>query len=103
VDSSGGLEKPVTPTTGTGNTGNTGTGNTGSGNTGNVGTGTGSTGSGGSTTGVPPQPQPMNAAEASSHDSEACQMGHAPASSGVLSLLTLLGALFGLKRRRAQR
>jgi hypothetical protein len=92
VDGGGGQETPTTPTTGTGNTGNTGTG------TGNPGTG-----SGGSTTGVPPQPQGTNADDASSHESAACQMGHAPASSGALSLLALLGALFGLKRRRAQR
>jgi hypothetical protein len=89
VDSSGGLETPTTPTTGTGNTGSTGSG-----------TGTG-TGGGGSTTGVPPQPETTNADDATSHDSAACQMGHAPASSGVLSLLTLLGALLGLKRRRS--
>ena len=57
--------------------------------------------SGGSTTGVPPQPQGTNADDASSHESAACQMGHAPASSGALSLLALLGALFGLKRRRS--
>ncbi|HKY36357.1 MAG TPA: hypothetical protein VJN18_10485 [Polyangiaceae bacterium] len=36
-----------------------------------------------------------------SRESAACQMGHAPASSGVLSLLAVLGALLGLKRRRA--
>jgi hypothetical protein len=36
-----------------------------------------------------------------SRESAACQMGHAPASSGVLSLLVVLGALIGLKRRRA--
>ncbi|HEY6080443.1 MAG TPA: hypothetical protein VIW29_16630 [Polyangiaceae bacterium] len=35
-----------------------------------------------------------------SHESTACQMGHAPASTGALSLLTVLGALVGLKRRR---
>jgi hypothetical protein len=81
VDSVGGLDKPTTPTSGNG-----------------TGTGTGSAGTG-STTGVPPQPEANNA-DASSNESSACQMGHAPASTGALSLLTLLGALFGLKRRR---
>jgi hypothetical protein len=52
---------------------------------------------------TPATPEAANGADAASHDSAACQMGHAPASSGVISLLTLLGALFGLKRRRAQR
>jgi hypothetical protein len=61
------------------------------------------TGAGGGTAGSgTPAPEKANAADGSSHESAACQMGHAPASSGVLSLLTLLGALFGLKRRRAQ-
>jgi hypothetical protein len=81
VDSSSGLERPTT-----------------------AGSGTGNTGSGGSTAaGLPPQPEATNADDAASHDSAACQMGHAPASSGALSLLTLLGALFGLSRRRSQR
>lgn len=80
VDGSGSPEKPTTPT-GTGTIGN---------------------GSGGSTTtGAPPQPETTNADDAASHDSAACQMGHAPVSTGALSLLTLLGALFGLKRRRS--
>lgn len=52
----------------------------------------------GTTTPTTPE---ANGDDATSHDSAACQMGHAPASSGVISLLTLLGALFGLKRRRA--
>jgi hypothetical protein len=38
-----------------------------------------------------------------SRESGTCQMGHAPASNAAFSLLTLLGALFGLKRRRAPR
>ena len=41
--------------------------------------------------------------ELPSRESGTCQMGHAPASSGAVSLLTLLGALFGFKRRRLQR
>lgn len=84
VDSSDDLEVPVS---GTGQ--NPGKGTTGS--------GTG----GGSATGAP-VPEAANDDDASSHESAACQMGRAPASSGVLSLLTLLGALLGLKRRRAQ-
>lgn len=50
-----------------------------------------------------PTPETNNADDASSRDSAACQMGHAPASSAVISLLTLLGALFGLKRRRSSK
>jgi hypothetical protein len=87
VDSSGGLE---TPTAGTDK------GENGSGSAGTSSTGT-------------PNPQPQkptdpNAADgdAESHESSACAMGHAPASSGALSLLVMLGALFSLKRRRAQ-
>gem|GEM_PF-4929552 len=49
-------------------------------------------------TATSPEPMPPP-----SYESGTCQMGHAAASSGVLSLLTLLGALFGLKRRRTQR
>jgi hypothetical protein len=45
---------------------------------------------------------PPNAASAdASNESAACQMGRAPASSGAFTLLALLGALVGLKRRRA--
>jgi hypothetical protein len=44
---------------------------------------------------------PMAGSGEESNESAACQMGHAPASSGVLSLLVMLGALLGLKRRRA--
>ncbi len=84
VDSSGGLE---TPTVGT-DKGETTSGSAGSSATG----------------GPTPQPTDPNAADgdAESHESAACAMGHAPASSGALSLLVMLGALFGLKRRRAQ-
>ncbi len=79
VDSSGGLEAPTATGAGTG-----------------VGKGSGSAGSGNSAT-------PETTGDATSHESSACQMGHAPASTGVLSLLAMAGALFGLKRRRAQR
>lgn len=56
----------------------------------------------GSPGGVPPRsPQPENAADgAGSNESSACQMGHAPASQSALSVLAMLGALVGLKRRR---
>jgi hypothetical protein len=37
-----------------------------------------------------------------SDESAACQLGHAPASRGVISIVALLGALFGFARRRAQ-
>jgi hypothetical protein len=47
-----------------------------------------------------PAAEANNAQDSSSHDSAACQIGHAPASSGVVSLLATLGALLGLKRRR---
>ena len=82
ANSSGGLEVPATPTSQ--GTDTKGTGSAGSSTTGNNGT-------------------PETAGDASTHESSACQMGHAPASTGVLSLLAMLGALFGLKRRRAQR
>lgn len=57
-------------------------------------------------TGAPsgtPSPEAANDDSPSSNESAACQMGHAPASSGVVSLLGLLGAMLGLARRRAQR
>jgi hypothetical protein len=76
VDSSGGLEAPGVPTS--------------------EGTGKGTAGGDPST----PAPQANNADDGTSHDSAACQMGHAPASSGIVSLLAMLGALLGLKRRR---
>lgn len=67
------------------------------------GQGTGTPKDPGGPTGGTPTPEGANADDASAHDSAACQMGHAPVSSGVISLLALLGALFGLQRRRAQR
>jgi hypothetical protein len=82
VDGRGSAETPTTPA-----------------GPGTIGNGTG----GSTTTGLPPQPETTNADDASSNESAACQMGHAPLSSGALSVLTLLGALFGLKRRRGQR
>jgi hypothetical protein len=78
VDSSGGLETPTTPVS--------------------QGTGTGQ-GTIGGESGTP-SPEPNDAEDGSSHDSAACQMGHAQASSGIVSLLAMLGALLGLKRRR---
>ena len=48
-------------------------------------------------------PEAAQVDDSSAHESAACQLGHAPASSGLISVITLLGALFGLKRRRAQR
>jgi hypothetical protein len=58
---------------------------------------------GGTGTGSPEaSPTPTgNSSGDESRESAACQMGHAPASSGVLSLLAVLGALVGLRRRRA--
>jgi hypothetical protein len=44
-----------------------------------------------------------NASDADSSESAACQMGHAPASRSAFGIVALLGALFGLSRRRAQR
>jgi hypothetical protein len=67
-------------------------------------------GSGTPTSGVPgtaqnpeaaPNPNGPSTEEGNANESAACQMGHAPASSGALSLLAVLGALLGLKRRRA--
>lgn len=84
VDSSGGLEVPAAPTAHGTVTGTTGKGTAGSGSTGGSGA-------------------PESADGGAAHESSACQMGHAPASTGALSLLAMLGALFGLKRRRAQR
>ena len=92
AQSSGDLEVPSTPTTGTGNTG----GGT------SVGTGKGPGATGGGPTGIPNEgtPQPSTG-DGQAHESSACAMGHAPASNGALALLAMLGALFGLKRRRA--
>jgi hypothetical protein len=64
------------------------------------GTGTKDGGTVSGTPGGTPNPEATNDDSPSSNESAACQMGHAPASSGVVSLLTLLGALFGLQRRR---
>jgi hypothetical protein len=53
-------------------------------------------------TGSTQNPEAAHAdADADANDSAACQMGHAPASGSALSILALLGALFGLSRRRA--
>ncbi len=49
---------------------------------------------------VPPQPE-ASSGGGESNESAACQMGRAPASQGAFSLLLVLGALLGLKRRRA--
>jgi MYXO-CTERM domain-containing protein len=57
----------------------------------------GGTGSNGGTPNPEAAPGDADASESSS-----CQMGHAPASSGALTLLAMLGAVFGLSRRRAQ-
>lgn len=46
-------------------------------------------------------PAPNGTDNGETRESAACQMGHAPASSGTISLLAVLGALLGLKRRRA--
>lgn len=67
------------------------------------GQGTGTPKDPGGTPGGTPTPEAANAGDASAHDSAACQMGHAPASSGVISVLALLGALFGLRSRRVSR
>jgi len=81
-DGSGGLELPATPTA----------------------QGSGTTGQG--TAGSSPSPNkgtPESSGDGGAHESSACQMGHAPASTGAFSLMAMLGALLGLKRRRAQR
>ncbi len=48
-----------------------------------------------------PQTPNSSTEGAEAHESAACQMGHAPASSSALAWLAVLGALLGLKRRRA--
>jgi hypothetical protein len=87
AQSGGDLEVPVTPTTGNGS------------GTGTTGTGTAGT----SSTGVPNEgtPAPTTTGDGEAHESSACALGHAPASSGALALLAMLGALLGLKRRRS--
>lgn len=79
--SGGDLQVPGVPTSGTG----TGTGN-----------GTAGTGSKN-----PATPEAANG-DGEAHESSACQLGHTPASRGAFSLLVVLGALFGLQRRRRQ-
>jgi MYXO-CTERM domain-containing protein len=93
ASSGGDLQVPSTPTTGTGVSG------PGTPIKGGPGTGTAGT----TSTGVPNEgtPTPSSTGDAEAHESSACAMGHAPASSGALALLAMLGALFGLKRRRA--
>jgi hypothetical protein len=61
----------------------------------------GGPGAGNGTSNPEAAPNPNTNSGEESRESAACQMGHAPASSGVLSLLAVLGALLGLKRRRA--
>jgi hypothetical protein len=58
----------------------------------------------GTSNGVPQNPEAAPSGESAqdSADSSACQLGHAPASRSVLSILAVLGALVGLSRRRAQ-
>lgn len=65
----------------------------GSGTTTGGGKGTGTAG----TTSATPEATNGDAEE---HESSACELGHAPASRGSFSLLVVLGALFGLQRRR---
>jgi hypothetical protein len=59
---------------------------------------TGNTGSGGPK-GESGDPNAADS-DADANESAACQFGKAPASSGVVSVLAVLGALVGLKRRR---
>jgi MYXO-CTERM domain-containing protein len=91
AQSAGALEVPSTPTSGTG-TGTTGTGK---------GTVTGTAGTSGTGTPNGGTPAPGSTSSSESHDVAACAMGRAPASSGAFALLAMLGALFGLKRRRS--
>jgi hypothetical protein len=91
ASSGGDLQVPSTPTTGTGTSGPGTPTKGGPGTAGTTSTGTPNEGT----------PTPGSTGEAESHESSACAMGHAPASSGALALLAMLGALFGLKRRRA--
>lgn len=66
--------------------------------------GTTTSGSGGKATGSNGTPQNPEAApaDADSSESSACQLGHTPAERSVLSIALLLGAAFGLGRRRVQ-
>jgi hypothetical protein len=54
--------------------------------------------------GAPQNPEAAPSGESAQNSSEsaACQLGHAPASHSVLSILAVLGAVLGLGRRRAQ-
>lgn len=56
----------------------------------------------GTANGIPQSPEASPGANADTQDSSACQLGHAPASQSVLSILALLGAALGLSRRRVQ-
>jgi hypothetical protein len=78
---------------------NRGSGTSGPGTT----TGTGN-GTGGGTTGTPAPQNPASPGSGEAHESSACSFGHAPASHGALGIVSVLGALLGLsRRRRAQR
>jgi hypothetical protein len=94
ANSSGGLEVPGAPgsTTTVGTVGPSNPGNPG-------GAGTSSTGSGGTSS----NNGTAGSGSGESRDVAACSFGHAPASTGALSLLAMLGALVGLSRRRARR
>jgi hypothetical protein len=78
------LQVPGVPTSGTGTGTTTGSGK-----------GTGTAG-----TGTNPGSPEASSGSGEAHESSACQLGHAPASRGAFSLLLVLGALFGLQRRR---
>jgi hypothetical protein len=52
-------------------------------------------------TGDPESGDDEGGGQGDANESAACQFGRAPASSGALSLLVVLGALIGLKRRRS--
>jgi len=67
------------------------------------GSGTPTTPNSGTPSGTPAPEAAADDDSPSANESAACQMGHAPASSGAISLLALVGALVGLTRRRAQR
>jgi hypothetical protein len=72
--------------------------NSGSGTSG-PGTTTGN-GTGGGTTATPAPQNPAQPGSGEAHESSACSFGHAPASHGALGILSVLGALLGLSRRR---
>jgi MYXO-CTERM domain-containing protein len=62
----------------------------------------GGDGTGTPTTGTPTTgtPNSGDASSSDSHESSACQFGPASTPGGALGLLSVLGALFGLARRR---